>query len=260
VLYTDTRNVIYPESVLPFAVSEAQVRESIRRWYASRWFAPNRLKKAALTDRVGGVYLPYWTFDAQVDANWTAEAGHYYYETRTVRRNGRTEQVQERKVRWVPAAGDTRMAFDDELVAATQGIHAWLLKEIEPFPTTDLKPYDRGYVSGWVVEQYQIDLVGAAERARAAMDDKVRAQCARDVPGDTYRNLEVHSTYNAQTFKHTLLPVWLLHYDYGRRSFQVVVNGVTGVIAGEQPYSWIKIFFAVLALIILAIILISLSE
>jgi predicted RNA-binding Zn-ribbon protein involved in translation (DUF1610 family) len=260
VLYTDTRNVIYPESVLPFAVSEAQVRESIRRWYASRWFAPNRLKKAALTDRVGGVYLPYWTFDAQVDANWTAEAGHYYYETRTVRRNGRTEQVQERKVRWVPAAGDTRMAFDDELVAATQGIHAWLLKEIEPFPTTDLKPYDRGYVSGWVVEQYQIDLVGAAERARAAMDDKVRAQCARDVPGDTYRNLQVSSTYNAQTFKHTLLPVWLLHYDYGRRSFQVVVNGVTGVIAGEQPYSWIKIFFAVLALIILAIILISLSE
>ena len=44
-----------------------------------------------------------------------------------------------------------------------------LLKAVEPFPTRDLKPYDRGYVSGWVVEQYQIDLVGAAERSRAEM-------------------------------------------------------------------------------------------
>jgi predicted RNA-binding Zn-ribbon protein involved in translation (DUF1610 family) len=258
--YTKTRHAIYPESLLPFSVSEAQVRESIRRWYASRWFAPNKLKKAALTDRVGGVYLPYWTFDARVHARWRAEAGHYYYETRTVTRNGRTETVQERRVRWVPAAGELSRAFDDTLVSATQGLHPTLLRRIEPFPTTDLRPYDRGYVSGWVVEQYQLDLVGAAERSRAEMDAQVREACGRDVPGDTYRNLEVAATYTDQTFKHTLLPVWLLHYDYGRKSYQVVVNGVTGAIAGEQPYSWIKIFFATLAFIIVALTLFVLME
>lgn len=258
--YTKTRNVIYPESLLPFTVSEAQVRESIRQWYASRWFAPNRLKKAALTDRVGGIYLPYWTFDATVQARWRAEAGHYYYESRTVHRNGRRETVQERRVRWVPAAGDLSAAFDDELVPATQGLRPALLRAIEPFPTRDLRPYDRGYVSGWVVEQYQIDLVGAAERSRASMDAVVRARCAEAVPGDTHRNLQVAATYADQTFKHTLLPVWLLHYDYGRKSYQVVVNGVTGAIAGEQPYSWIKIFFAVLALLILALIVVTLAE
>ena len=142
--YEDTRNVIYPESLLPFTVSEAQVRESIRRWYASRWFAPNRLKRAALTDRVGGVYLPYWTFDAQVHARWTAEAGHYYYETRMVTRNGRSETVREQRVRWVPAAGEISTAFDDELVAATQGIHPQLLRRIEPFPTSDPAPLRQG--------------------------------------------------------------------------------------------------------------------
>jgi hypothetical protein len=258
--YTKTRNAIHPESLLPFAVTEAQVRESIRRWYSSRWFAPNRLRTAALTDRVGGVYLPYWTFDAKVHAQWRAEAGHYYYVTRTVTRNGRTQQVQERQIRWVPAAGEIDTAFDDELVPATQGVRARLLRGIEPFPTDTLKPYDRGYVAGWVVEQYQIDLVGAAERSRAAMDAKVRAACGREVPGDTYRNLQVDAVYRDQTFKHTLLPVWLLHYDYGRKSYQVVVNGVTGAIAGEQPYSWIKIFFAVLAAIIVALIILSITD
>lgn len=258
--YTKTRNVIYPESLLPFLFAETQVREAIRRWYANRWFAPNRLRKAALTDTVKGVYLPYWTFDARVFARWTADAGHYYYETRTVTRNGRRETVQERRVRWVPAAGEISTAFDDELVAATQGIHASLLRRIEPFPTKELRPYDRGYVSGWVVEQYQLDLVGAAERSRAEMDAKVRARCAEDIPGDTYRNLEVAATYTDQTFKHTLLPVWLLQYNYGRNSYQVVVNGVTGTIAGEQPWSWVKILFAILAAIAIAIVVLSLQD
>ena len=248
--YDKTPNAISPESLLPFTVSEPKVRESMRSWYGSRWFAPNRLKKAALTDTVRGIYVPYWTFDARVHANWTAEAGHYYYET--VRRNGRTENV--RRVRWEPAAGEIETTFDDELVAATHGVHPRLLVSVQPFPTTDLKPYDAGYVSGWVVEQYQIDLVAAATKARTAMDAKVQAACGRAVPGDTYRNLEVDATYSDQTFKHVLLPVWLLSYDYGRRSFQVVVNGVTGAIAGERPWSWIKILVAiVLGLIALAI-------
>jgi len=100
--YTETRSAIHPESVLPFQWPEPQVREAMRKWYGSRWFAPNRMKSGALTDTVHGLYIPYWTFDAQVHADWTAEAGYYYYETRR-KSDGSTEQVQ--KVRWEPASG-----------------------------------------------------------------------------------------------------------------------------------------------------------
>lgn len=249
--YEKTRNTIVPESLLPFRVGEPQVRESMRRWYGDRWFAPNRLKKAALTDTVHGIYIPFWTFDARVHAQWTAEAGHYYYET--VRRGGGTERV--RKIRWEPAAGELDQMFDDELVPATQGVHPKLLATVQAFPTSELKPYDPGYVSGWVVEQYRIDLVAAAARARTVMDAKVQAACASAVPGDTHRNLHVDSTYAQQTFKHVLLPVWLLSYNYGRRRFQVVVNGVTGAIAGERPWSWVKILGVILLALIALIIL-----
>jgi predicted RNA-binding Zn-ribbon protein involved in translation (DUF1610 family) len=254
--YEKTRNAIRPESLVPFRVSESSVRESMRRWYGSRWFAPNRLKRAAFTDTVRGIYVPYWTFDARVHARWTAEAGHHYYETQRV--NGKDVVVQ--KVRWVHADGELTEVFDDELVAATQGVHPKLLREVQPFPTTELKPYDPGYVSGWVVEQYQIDLVAAAAHARDVFDAKVHAACARAVPGDTHRNLVVDSTLSDQTFKHVLLPVWLLSYTYGRRAFQVVVNGVTGAIAGERPWSWIKIAFAVLLALIAIAILAPLVE
>jgi hypothetical protein len=74
--------------------------------------------------------------------------------------------------------------------------------------------------------------------------------CASQVPGDTHRNLNVNTDYSRQTFKHILAPVWLLTYNYGARAFQVVINGFTGEIAGHYPKSWVKIFFAILAVLV----------
>jgi hypothetical protein len=249
--YEEIKEAFRPESVLPFKIAESDARDRIRRWYGSHWFAPNRLSAAALTDTVHGLYLPYWTFDAKVAASWTAEAGHYYYTTETYRTSGgqtRTRQV--RHVRWEPASGSLETFFDDELVAASHGVHAPLLRAVEPFPTTDLVAYDPGFVAGWVVERYQIDLVAAAQHSRQQMDAKLREMCAAQIPGDTYRNLAVDADFSGQTFKHILVPVWLLSYTYGPRRFQVLINGYTGAIAGEYPKSWVKIALAVLAALV----------
>ena len=92
------------------------------------------------------------------------------------------------------------------------------------------------------------------------MERQTEALCAQEIPGDTYRNLQTQQQYSAQTFKHLLAPLWLLTYLYGGKPFQVIVNGYTGKIAGEHPLSWIKIFFAALAVIVVAVVLISLSD
>ena len=257
--YTQTKAAFRPEGVLPFSVPETAARDGIRAWYRRLWLAPSQLKRHALTDTVHGVYLPYWTFDAHVEADWNAEAGHYYYETETVMVNGqpRTRQVQ--RIRWEPAAGHVAHFFDDDLVCASTGVQPALIGGIEPFPTHELKPYDAAYVAGWVVERYQIDLVGAAQRARAAMDAKLAALCASQVPGDTYRNLSVRPDYSQQTFKHVLAPVWLLTYTYGARRFQCVMNGVTGAVRGEYPKSPWKIALLVLAIIVAVVIVMTLG-
>jgi hypothetical protein len=247
--YEEIKEAFRPESLLPMKIAETQVRDSIRRWYGSRWFAPNKLKNAALTDRVKGLYIPYWTFDAQVHADWTAESGYYYYVTETYTDSqGKTQTRQVQKVRWVPSSGALDHFFDDELVPASRGVQEAMLRKIEPFPTTkELVPYNAGFLSGWVVERYQIDLLAAAKEAREEMDEEMERLCAAQVPGDTHRNLQVQDDYSGQTFKHILVPIWLLTYNYGARNFQVVINGYTGVIAGKYPKSWVKITLAVLA-------------
>jgi hypothetical protein len=261
VAYEETKAPIRPESVLPFKLSQSDVRDKVRDWYRSRWFAPNRFKSRAFTDTLHGLYLPYWTFDAQVSAQWTADAGHYYYTTETYRDSkGNSQTRQVRHTRWEPASGSLEHFFDDELVCASQGVPADLVKKIEPFPTANLVPYDAGYVSGWVVEQYQIDLVAAAKHSRESMDKQLRELCAQQIPGDTYRNLQVYADYSGQTFKHVLLPLWLLTYQYGAKTFRIACNGVTGAIAGKYPKSWIKITLLVIALLILAMIIFIFAE
>jgi hypothetical protein len=60
--------------------------------------------------------------------------------------------------------------------------------------------------------------------------------------------------YSNQTFKHILVPVWLLSYDYGAKKYQVVANGYTGVIAGNYPYSAWKIFLLVVTILMVVLI------
>ncbi|WP_282268669.1 hypothetical protein [Stenotrophomonas sp. PS02298] len=250
-------DAITPQSVLPFKISDGQVRDIIRKWYGTRWFAPSKLKRAALTDTLKGMYLPYWTFDAQVAARWTAEAGYYYYVTVSYRDSkGNTQTRQERRVRWEPASGSLQHFFDDELVPGTVGVHPELLGKIGQFPTiTDLKPYSPEFVRGWTVERYQVDLRQAAQLGEEQMQTQTRYLCSEQVPGDTQRNLQVQATYSKRTFKHILVPVWLVSYTYGSRSYQVLANGYTGQLAGERPYSAWKIFFAVLAGVLALLVL-----
>ncbi len=250
----DTGAPIRPGSLLPFKVSQSQVREDIRLWYGSHFWARRNLKDKALTDTLHGLYLPYWTFDAHADCPWQAEAGYHYY---TRDSQGR----QQRRTRWESASGRVSHSFDDMLVPASKGVHPKLLKGLEPFPTTTgLVPYDAGYLSGWVVEQYQLDLIQAAKHSRERMDGELRSMCAARVPGDTHRNLRISPAYTGQTFKHVLLPLWLLSYTYGKKNYQVAVNGATGRITGEYPLSWVKIAIAVILALLVVVLIAQFSK
>jgi hypothetical protein len=254
--YEELKAPIRPQSLLPFRITEAHVREQIRRWYASKWLAPNRLRSRALVDRVHGVYIPYWTFDAHAVCPWQADAGHYYYTSETYRDNqGRRQTRQVRHVRWTPAAGEVRHFFDDEPVPGTRGVSHALLRQVEPFPTAGLVPYDAAFLAGFVVEHYQVVLVEAAQHSQAQMTQALREMCASQVPGDTYRNLRIQPVFSGQTFKHILVPVWLLTYTYSNRPWQVVVNGATGRMAGEYPKSPWKIAILVILVLFVALLI-----
>ena len=259
--YDEIKAPLRPQSLLPFRIEVARAREAVRGWLRGRWLAPGSLGRKAAFDAVHGVYLPYWTFDAAVHCRWTAESGTYHYTTETVRDSrGRQQSRRVRHVRWSPAAGEIDHAFDDEPVPATRGVDHDLLRRIEPFPTHELVPYDTAYLAGFVVEHYQVVLIDAAQRARESMVQQLRVLCGRQVPGDTHRNLEVDPTFAGETFKHVLVPVWLLTYRWDGRAWQVVANGATGAVAGRYPKSPWKVALLVLAGLVAVVALVFLQS
>jgi hypothetical protein len=255
--YNAIRSPIRPQGVLPFQLDASRVRDAMRGWWHSKWLAPSKLSRSALVDTVKSLYIPYWTFDAQTRCPWQAEAGHYYYVSVPGRdAKGRPIMRQERRVRWEPASGVVEHFFDDDPVPGTQGLPIDLLRAVGPFPTADARPYDTAFLSGHVVEHYQVVLFDAAQRSQEQMHRALRALCARQIPGDTYRNLQIWPVLSGRTFKHVLVPVWVMAYSYGAKPYQVIVNGITGTIAGRYPYSLWKILgLVLLALVVLALVL-----
>ena len=254
-LVTDTglHRHIKPGGVLPFALEERDARAAMTGWLGSLWFAPSGLQDYARKGRtMQGVYVPYWTFDADTRSSYRGERGTVYYETRTVMRDGKRMQVRVAKVRWTAARGRVARFFDDVLVLASQSLPRRFTEALEPWDLSALRPYNPEFLAGFRAEGYQIALEDAFETARDKMDRVIARDVRFDIGGDQQRIHHVETKLGQLTFKHILLPVWLAAYKYRGKTYRFVVNGRTGRVQGERPYSAWKIAAAVLLAMLVA--------
>lgn len=244
--------MVRPEGLLPFKVGRDQAAGMFRGWLSRLWFRPNDLGEKAALNAIDGVYIPFWMFDAATHSEWEAEAGTPYQVTE----GGRTET----RVRWEPASGFLELFFDDLPVAASKGLPHALLEGLEPFPTRDLLAYDPSFLSGFLAEEYAIDLPDALREARGRMEAEIRAACVRQIPAPMHRNLSVRTAWSGLAYKSGLFPVWIAAYDYRGAPYRFLVNGVTGKVSGKAPWSAVKIALALLAAILALLLYSTLSK
>jgi DNA-directed RNA polymerase subunit RPC12/RpoP len=240
---------ILPESLLPFVIDQKAATEKFQHWLKSRWFAPSDLIGRAKKDGMGGVYLPYWTFDSQTTTQYIGQRGEYYYENETYTENGETKTRRVQKTRWYPASGVVHVPFDDVLVCATPTLPRKIIEKLEPWDLPQLKPFDGKYLAGFVAERYQVELADGFKVAEQRMDPQIRAAIDRDIGGDLQRIITMDVHHNMVTFKHVLLPLWLSAFRYNDKVYRVTVNARNGETAGERPWSWIKITLLIAAII-----------
>ncbi|MFC0431381.1 NADH pyrophosphatase zinc ribbon domain-containing protein [Kutzneria buriramensis] len=246
---------IAPEAVLPFVLDRNGVREALRGWIKSRWFAPNALKKVSEAESTRGTYVPHWTYDSQTYSSYSGARGEHYYVTETFTNSeGRTETRQVQKTRWYPVSGQVSRFFDDVLVPASMVVPPAKVDAIAPWPLPDAAPYQPQYLAGLHALRYDIEPETGLDEAKRRMDSVIRDDCRRDIGGDEQRVDGVNTNYTALTFKLMLLPIWIACYLYGGKSWQILVNGRTGQVHGERPYSKMKIFLFVLACIVVLIV------
>lgn len=243
---TGPHRQIKPQGVLPFALTEEQARDAMTDWLGRLWFAPSGLQQYARKGRrMDGVYVPFWTFDARTETDYRGQRGTVYTTTRVVMRDGKRVQVQDQQVRWTRVRGHVARAFDDILVLASTSLPKRFTDALAPWDLSALVPYTPHVLAGFRAEAYSVDLDTGFAEAEDHMDRVIERDVRFDIGGDRQRIDWLDTDVSDVTFKHVLLPVWVAAYKYRGRTYRFVVNGRSGRVRGERPWSVWKIAVAV---------------
>jgi hypothetical protein len=205
---------------------------------------------------MNGIYLSYYTFDSMTFTAYSGQRGEHYYVTVGSGKNQRTEQ----RTRWYPASGKFQRFFDDVLVLANTGLRRDYMLALEPWPLLKVMPFDQQMLAGLMARTYDIELDACFKDGRSRIDAAILSEVHQRIGGDTQIVTDVKSRYEAITYKHLLLPVWLLAYRFHERTYQVFINAATGEVQGERPYSPWKIAFAVVMGLIAAFAIYALTQ
>ncbi len=248
---------IKPEGVLPFSIDRNMAEEISKKWFSKRWFAPNDLKILYQSEKLQAVYVPYWTYDSNTYSRYRGKGGKNY--TVTVERDGK--QVRETRIRWYSVSGNVNRFFDDVLVNASNNYNERLMNSIEPFNTKEIKSYKSEYMSGYSAEKYSKDVKGCFNTAKNKMQTTIREDARKQILRryDHAQVISISTDYRDVTYKHVLLPIWSTYYSYKDKKYQYIINGQTGEVKGQTPYSWVKITGLVILAIVIFIIIYNYS-
>lgn len=253
-------DMVTPEAVLPFELDQVRLREALRKWASSRWFAPSGLKKVTAAESSRSTYLPHWTYDAETVSAYQGERGDHYWETETYTENGETKTRQVQRTSWHPVRGLVDRGFDDVLVVGTSKVAPKHLAALEPWPLPSAEAYRPEYLAGHETLRYDVEPEQGLTEAKKTMHSVIQEDCRRDIGGDEQRVHSVETEYRDVMFKLMLLPVWVACYLHAGKTYNILVNGRTGEVAGERPYSAAKIAAAiVLALLVIAAVIVVLA-
>ena len=231
---------IPPEGIIPFKIDKIEAGRKFRAWVKSRWFAPNDFKKRSHDEgSLKGMYLPFWTYDASAVSTYYGEGG----KKRVIKENDGKLRTE---IDWKLVSGVVRASFDDVLVCATDKEKD--IKGILPFNTVEnTKPYSSTYLSGFHAELYSIKADKAFENAKKIMDEKLHSLALEDIKRnyDEASVKKLDTKHSNVTYKHLLLPIWGSVFGYKGKTYNYFVNGETGVVDGQRPYSVPKILLSI---------------
>jgi len=205
-----TQALIAPQALIPFAFDQATAESVVRRWLLQQRLANARLKPLV------GFYLPVWAFTVSGEIQWS----YLVQENRqTVTRTGR---------RYLLAA--------DMLVAAVAHRSPLIGEITDTFDLEQLVTYDPRYLADWPAETYEIAVADASLQARQKALKEMRRSSDTWLRGEEARNLTLKSAgMIVESYRLILLPVWLTHYRWEERPYDIVINGQTQAIRGQEP-------------------------
>ncbi len=250
VLAEKQEEAIVPDGIMPFKVDMNQANLNFMNWIKGKKLAPSALKNLYQKDKFLPVYMPYWTFDADVQSYYKGQGGIYREETY---RDDKGETHTRTVTDWYPTSGEVGSSFDDIEVRAATTLDEKCMKSVGAFTTaSNLKGYAPEYMSGFTAERYTVPIETAHSEAVNIMENSMKKLAENDILRryDTARVTSITSNFYNETYKHVMLPIYATSYGFKGKTYNVLINGETGNVSGQYPKSYAKIAIIVVAVII----------
>jgi len=235
-----------PRFLVPFKIKSETIGSGVQAWLNKGWFHPSELSTSSVVDRLSGIYLSFWTFDADIASDWKAQVGYErqerYYDSSSKEWKSRTV------IDWRWEDGSVNTSISNLLIPASTRVSRVILERLNPFKLNDLVTYSPDFLAGWQAQTYDLTLPAAWEKGKASMRDKAKDACYADIPTSHVRNFSMSADFSNEAWRYILLPVYLASYAFQGKVYQVMANGQTGAIAGQKPVAWWKVWLAVTAL------------
>lgn len=246
------KKLVKPHGILPFNFSLDGATTIFYDWVKKGWLAPSNLKKSFYDYDLHGIYIPFWTYNADTETYYYGQRGRIVKRNSSWKING--VEVRNHKTKWTDVEGEILYSFKDILVVATDHIEQYIVEKILPFQMNEVQSFNTKYLSGWETDLYSIELEDGYDSANRIMDYKIDDMVRKDIGGDDQNIEDVQTLKYNQSFKHILLPVFICSYMYQNQKYHFTVNGQSGKIVGQRPYSKVKV---IILLVLFAIIILT---
>ncbi len=232
----------FPSALLPFRKKQQEVETTLQTWLGKGWFHPTELQSSARINKLSPIYVPAWTFDTVIDAQWKALVGYEhqerYYDSSS--KSWKTKTV----IKWRWEDGRVNRSIDDYLISGSNKIQDHLFHKVAAFDLSALMEFSPDYLVGIKAQLYSKHLPEAWEEAKNKLRDMMKTACYDDIPTSHVRNFSLVADFQNETWRIIFLPIYIITYLYQNQTFQVVVNGQTNQLAGQKPVDWNKIWLA----------------
>jgi hypothetical protein len=248
VVRTSELSGLKPQGVCPFIISKDESVKKAKEWVRKKSFAPNTFRKSAEAKGINGVYSPAFTFDCNTFTRYKGVLGERY-----------TDSDGDSHTRYRDIKGTHGEFFDDVIVHCSSNIPNVMLDGLGSYPTNSAEGYDKKYLAGFTASTYQKDGQEVWKQGKQKIDSRIKRNILSNYHYDFVEKFEADTEYKDRSFKYLLLPVYVGHHTYKKKTYNFYVNGSTGKVTGKAPVSFWKVLFTVLGSIALVLLIVFLA-
>lgn len=225
--------MLRPDMVIPFKIEKKQAIAALKKFCKGKLLLPKFFLENHRVESITGIYVPFWLFDSDADADIS------YNATRTRSWRQGDYRITETSHYLVRRGGE--IGFDRVPVDGSKKMDDTYMEAIEPYNYGEAVDFSTAYLSGFLADKYDVDSTTASPRATERIKESTEVSFRNTVHGYTSVTPR-HTSIRLRDSKihYALMPVWMLNTEYNGKTYSFAMNGQTGKFVGELPVDRLK--------------------